>query len=71
MSIAYAAISTMLSEFIQKEMRDRFLLLLGGFMSIAIIILSLMSWAILPQTQLNLSIWNGYFGKIISCFILK
>ncbi|XP_047511747.1 synaptic vesicle glycoprotein 2B-like isoform X1 [Pieris napi] len=61
MSITYAAISTMLSEFIQKELRDRILLIFGGFTSISIIVLSLMSWAILPQTQLNISLWNGYF----------
>ncbi|CAK1545465.1 unnamed protein product [Leptosia nina] len=61
MSISYAAISTTLSEFIHKEIRDRTLLLLGAFMSIAVVIVSLISWAILPQTHLNFVVWKGYF----------
>ncbi|XP_045504264.1 synaptic vesicle glycoprotein 2C-like [Colias croceus] len=61
MTISYTAISTMLSEFIHKEIRDRILLLLGSFMSLSLIVVALMSWAILPQTQLYFVIWKGYF----------
>ncbi|VVD02087.1 unnamed protein product [Leptidea sinapis] len=50
----------LLSEFIPKGIRDKVLLLQGSFMSISLILLSLISWAILPQ-KIHFVILKGYF----------
>ncbi|XP_050679330.1 synaptic vesicle glycoprotein 2B-like [Leptidea sinapis] len=60
MSLSFTAISTMVSEFIPKGIRDKVLLLQGSFMSISLILLSLISWAILPQ-KIHFVILKGYF----------
>ncbi|KAL0818861.1 hypothetical protein ABMA28_008180 [Loxostege sticticalis] len=48
-SFCFTTPAVMVSEFVHKGVRDRVLLVNASFMSISLILVALMSWAILPQ----------------------
>ncbi|XP_032522628.2 synaptic vesicle glycoprotein 2B-like [Danaus plexippus] len=60
MSLSFSAISTNLTEFCHKDIRDRTLMLHSGFMSLSLIVAALVSWAILPL-KIDIVFVKGYF----------
>ncbi|XP_026756623.3 synaptic vesicle glycoprotein 2B-like [Galleria mellonella] len=69
LSISFSATSVMISEYTHKNVRDRVMMCYAGFMSISLIVMALMSWAILPQPwdfvlledRFVFHSWNIYF----------
>ncbi|KAL4713014.1 hypothetical protein ACJJTC_014648 [Scirpophaga incertulas] len=59
-SLCFTTPSVMVSEMIHKNVRDRVLLMVAAFVSISLILIALISWAILPQDW-NFTIIEGYF----------
>ncbi|XP_041982885.1 synaptic vesicle glycoprotein 2B-like [Aricia agestis] len=66
LSLSFAAISPMFTEFLPRGLRDRLLLLLAAFRPLSLIVTALVSWALLPRdihlvvAGFELHAWNIY-----------
>ncbi|CAG4962435.1 unnamed protein product [Parnassius apollo] len=69
LSMSFSAVSSMITEFIHKNLRDRILLINFSFMSLSLIVTALMSWAVLPQPW-HIVLLRGYFELRVWNFYL-